>query len=1186
MYNNTRSDFWHLSLFAARFGLLALATGYILVFGGIAPGGLGVSTLLIAAAAYLSLSVLVAIVSRGRELNRLLRGIQTLLDNGILVIALPHDPSAAMPLLFLLIINPLEFGVRYGAVAYRFSLAAACAATIAIVMLRTGQLNASLSVEAWGLLILTWASILYGLITVYGMNRLRNDFRRLHDEHQAAMRAVNFAVWRWELNNDNAAINPAIEDLLDVPRGSYDGRIETMLDYIHEDDREVTRSELFRKLDAKQGFELRFRRPLRDGGIRWLASRGEPVISEHSGNIVRITGVLWDITAELKAQRVSELALERVDAATRAARIGFWELDAATATVTFDANWRRMIKLAKPEKLTLEVLLDHVHADDHRLMQTTLEKALTHGGPVDFGFGWWTGAGDYFYLRMRGAERRDSDAQLISLRGVIEDYTERHENETQLKALRQRHDTALRAANVTAWVLDVAEKNFEVDSNMATVFGIKNDEFDGSLENLLSLVHEQDRQACIDVLRPKQPEKMVDTLRFRRELPDGSLRWIEARGEAIRDRQGVVTHVVGAAWDVTREMQSQQQTDAALAKLKSAAIASRVGFWTYNEESSELELDDNWRRVLGYSPDAPLPDFQDSIEYVHPDDRQEFIASTENALQSGQPLFHEYRVIRPDNGEIRHFQIRGDTVRDAHGNIVTRAGFIMDQTELVELRTESARIRTMLETAMSAITASAFTMRPDQDHIEFIGNIAAMMGLPLGTPLNKLSKAMSYIDPQDVENVHEAINHALQTGGTLDHYYRLPHAETGEVQWHHARGRVLLDEHGKAIGMIGIIVDETQVVLRRNEINELRQRYDRAMQAAGVGGWTWYVSAQTVELDTNLQELFGMPANSFDGTMASFMAYLHHEDRDTVTAELTRSFKENTGFEVRYRRQLPDGRLRWTMSRGEAVDTTPDGHVVEMAGATWDITELAELTAALERSNAELDEFAYVASHDLREPLRGLHNYAKFLDEDYGDKLDAEGRRMLAALGRLAQRLESLISDLLHFSRVGRTDLAVEETDLDAILDDVIGTLEFSLEQQGIDIRRPEPMPTIVCDRVRVGELFRNLITNATKYNDKDNKWIEIGHSDGVFHVRDNGIGIAPEHHEKVFTIFKRLHKRDDFGGGTGAGLTIVQRIVERHNGKVWLESEPGVGTTFFFTLQEHGPQNTLQNTAIVSKTS
>jgi light-regulated signal transduction histidine kinase (bacteriophytochrome) len=121
---------------------------------------------------------------------------------------------------------------------------------------------------------------------------------------------------------------------------------------------------------------------------------------------------------------------------------------------------------------------------------------------------------------------------------------------------------------------------------------------------------------------------------------------------------------------------------------------------------------------------------------------------------------------------------------------------------------------------------------------------------------------------------------------------------------------------------------------------------------------------------------------------------------------------------------------------------------------------------------------------------------------------------------------------------------------------------------------------------VRVGELFRNLITNATKYNDKDNKWIEIGHSDGVFHVRDNGIGIAPEHHEKVFTIFKRLHKRDDFGGGTGAGLTIVQRIVERHNGKVWLESEPGVGTTFFFTLQEHGPQNTLQNTAIVSKTS
>ncbi len=240
--------------------------------------------------------------------------------------------------------------------------------------------------------------------------------------------------------------------------------------------------------------------------------------------------------------------------------------------------------------------------------------------------------------------------------------------------------------------------------------------------------------------------------------------------------------------------------------------------------------------------------------------------------------------------------------------------------------------------------------------------------------------------------------------------------------------------------------------------------------------------------------------------------------------------------------------------------------------------ELAERNVELAQSNRELDDFAYIASHDLKEPLRGIHNFAVFLLEDYGEKLDAEGRSKLETLPRLTRRMDDLIDSLLQFSRVGRVDLAIDHVDLGEIVAGVVESLAVGLAEQGVEVRVPRPLPTVRCDRARVGEIFRNLVANAVKYNDKPRKWVEIGYQDSrrdgegrrppVFYVRDNGIGIPPKHFDAIFRIFKRLHGRDQFGGGTGAGLTIVKKIVERHHGRVWVESAPGEGTTFFFTLE------------------
>jgi len=243
--------------------------------------------------------------------------------------------------------------------------------------------------------------------------------------------------------------------------------------------------------------------------------------------------------------------------------------------------------------------------------------------------------------------------------------------------------------------------------------------------------------------------------------------------------------------------------------------------------------------------------------------------------------------------------------------------------------------------------------------------------------------------------------------------------------------------------------------------------------------------------------------------------------------------------------------------------------------------ELERRNAELVSTNRELDDFAYIASHDLKEPLRGIHNYARFLVEDYGPLFNEDGRSKLDTLIRLSRRMEVLIDSLLHYSRLGRTDLTLERVSVQEVVEDVLDRLAITLAEQQVDVRVAGPLPTIHADRVHLAEAFANLVTNSVKYNDKPRRWIEIGtrevsRADGdgsrpglAFYVRDNGIGIQPRHLDSVFRIFKRLHARDEFGGGTGAGLTIVRKIVERHHGRVWIESTPGEGTTVYFTLQK-----------------
>jgi len=236
--------------------------------------------------------------------------------------------------------------------------------------------------------------------------------------------------------------------------------------------------------------------------------------------------------------------------------------------------------------------------------------------------------------------------------------------------------------------------------------------------------------------------------------------------------------------------------------------------------------------------------------------------------------------------------------------------------------------------------------------------------------------------------------------------------------------------------------------------------------------------------------------------------------------------------------------------------------------------KLKKLTEELQKSNKELDDFAYIASHDLKEPLRGINNYSNFLLEDYSDNLDDEGKRMLSTVSKLTNRLEQFIDSLLFYSRLGRTSAEQKAILISDVIDDAVSAFELTIKERPTIIKIMENQPVINCDRLRTTEIFKNLIGNALKYNDKDERNIEVGYlvteaDKPIFYVKDNGIGIEKKHFENVFTLFKRLHPRDKYGGGTGAGLTIVKKCVDLQRGKIWIESELKKGTTVYFTVTE-----------------
>jgi PAS domain S-box-containing protein len=427
------------------------------------------------------------------------------------------------------------------------------------------------------------------------------------------------------------------------------------------------------------------------------------------------------------------------------------------------------------------------------------------------------------------------------------------------------------------------------------------------------------------------------------------------------------------------------------------------------------------------------------------------------------------------------------------------------------------------------------------------------------------------LHPEDVERAQAILESSLQKQGPFEAETRIILAD-GQVRNLYVRGESFFDEHGNPSRLIGVTIDITERKRAEEALRENQQLLNNIVDSSSSLIYMMDKEGRFMLINKALEVLFGKAREELIGRTreAVLPKQIAEEHRANDLVVLT----NKAPVSIEERNIEPDGLHYYLTVKTPLLGL--DGNVYAVAGISTDITDrkraeetIQRITDDLLRSNAELEQFAYVASHDLQEPLRMVSSYVQLLARRYQGRLDSDADEFIAFAVDGAKRMQNLIIDLLAYSRVGTRGNEFAPVSAENLLEEAEANLQFAIKESAARITH-DTLPVICCDSIQLAMVFQNLLGNAIKFHGLEMPCVHVSArqqgSEWVFSVCDNGIGIDPQFAERIFIIFQRLHAHSAYPG-TGIGLAICKRIVQRHGGRIWVESEPGKGATFYFTL-------------------
>jgi PAS domain S-box-containing protein len=940
----------------------------------------------------------------------------------------------------------------------------------------------------------------------------RMRYERLRERQADMLGAVDVGAWFCDLPFDVLEWDRTVKEHFWFPP---DARV-TIDDFyarLHPEDRERTRQAIGHSIATRAPYDIEYRTVAPDdapdaGAVRWVRAIGYTAY-DPAGQPIRFDGITVDVTAQKRAAERLSASEQRYEYASRATSNAIWDWDLRTDNVTWNPGVYSVFGYGQGEvEETAAWWYEHIHPDDRERVVTGIHTVIDDPAGAQAWrdeYRYLRADGTYAFIVDRGYVARGDGGVAVRMIGAMEDVSERVEAEARVRRSEERFRALVDATEQYTWTTTPEGEMQGEQRGWAYLTGQPPAEYQGY--GWSAAVHPDDRERSLAAWREAVAARTPLELENRVRRTDGEYRHFWVRAVPVLEADGTLREWVGVHTDVT-ELRAAER--AVREEAEVVGTLQRIGVAL----ASELDLDRIVQTVTDEATRLTGARFGAFFYNVLNARGESYMLYT----VSGVPREEFSKFPMPRNTDVFAPTFRGDgPVRSDDITRDPRYGgndpyFGMPRGHLPVVSYLAVPVRSHSGEVIGGLffghqQAGVFTAR----HEQLAEGIAGWAALAM-----------------DNARLFQAQEHARAAA---------EHART-ELQ------RIF----EQAPAAISITHGPEHVTVSQNAMS--RQ----------LGGGRDMIGRRAAEVFPEIAD----------------QGFIELQDRVYATGE---PFVGNEVL-VRFDRD-GDGEME------EAYVNFVYQPLMDAAGAVYGIMthavevtdqvsarreierkaeELLRLTRALEESNRELDQFAYVTSHDLKAPLRGIASLAQFVEEDLEDRIDGDSREHLALLKGRVHRMEALIDGILEYSRAGRVRGRAEPVDTGALLAEVVELLD---PPAGV-VQVAEGMPTVTAERVPLQQVFMNLVGNALKHGHAGDARVRVGWRDAgaawEFSVSDNGPGIAPEYHERIWGIFQTLQPRDRVEG-TGIGLSVVKKIVETRGGTVAVDSAPGRGATFRFTV-------------------
>jgi len=845
----------------------------------------------------------------------------------------------------------------------------------------------------------------------------------------------------------------------------------------------------------------------------------------------------------------------------------------ASDILSTDKHWKAFYKSKRP--CMVDLLVDEdIGSLSYWFSHNFKKSELVEGAYEAEDYFPHMGDGDK-YLHFTASAIKDQSGNVIGGLESFEDITQRKIAEKDLQESEQKFRSLVENLNVGVYrnTVDFGGDFIQVNPAFARIFG-----YESTSEIMETKVIDffPDPSDRITFLEDLKKEGSIIDRELHLKKKDNTPIWVSVSAKAHYNEQDTIEWVDGIIEDINHRKISEEALIKSEERYRSIVENINDGFCIHDFEGNIQDCNENFALMLGSVP-------------------EEIIGTNLDDFSSNKMMLEKNNVIRElkktgivefdadllkKDGNRCYYNIKSSVVSGKNGDKVH--SFLRDVTKrremeeiLHESEIKSQKRLAEIEAIYNSAPIGLCVLDRNLRFVRINDRMAKINGFP---PEEHIGKTIQEMVPDLAEQGEAVAKEVFETKKKVmgREFNGITPAKPGVLRTWIEQWYPVKDSSNQIIGINVAVLEITDIKRADKALKKSEEKLRLAIEGADAVMWFWNLEKDVFEWTDRYINIFGTkpdPAMSYH----DFLKSVHPEDREKVKNATQRVMQYGEDFKVELRTIWPDRSIHWVYSLGRLFYDF-QGKPKEMIGIAIDITpsklaeqELQETLKQLKRSNAELEQFAYVASHDLQEPLRMITSFLQLLQRRYENQIDSDANEFIQFAVDGAARMQELVNDLLTYSRIGRKTGKFEYVNTEDILKQITFDSRLLIEENNAHIHY-DSLPLVWADYTQMVQVFQNLISNSIKYNEQENPTINISAekkvNDWVFKVEDNGIGIDPKHRVHIFKIFQRLHGRDEYDG-TGIGLAIVKRIVEQHGGMIWYESKPGEGSIFYFSIPQ-----------------